>query len=343
MPRPRLHKSTIVVGLIVALLLELIEIPGRVVSGVGGTFASKVFEHGWPRVYLRREAGERPTLGFYASQEGRQLMLSYSPALYPINVRSDLPGWGIPWLSAENWQFWEADETAAPPRWDFNPAALSWNIAVALLLSISTVAAWEFWRRRRATPFSFRFGLRGLLVAIAATSAVMGWLTYLEREHTRETALVERVSERSGPMEATWFDVDHVCVAPLWLRSLVGVRMFPESFWRASAVNIQPERGDKMELMCEEIAQLEHVTKIGIEGHLRHIVRFSALRKLERTKTLEIWRGTILDEQDLSELAQLKQLQKIVIEGLDEIDPEALARLKSELPNCTIIDSSNDW
>ncbi len=60
-------------------------------------------------------------------------------------------------------------------------------------------------------------------------------------------------------------------------------------------------------------------------------------------KTLEIWRPTILDEQDLNGLAQLRQLQKIVIEGLDEIDPEALARLQSALPNCKIIDSLDDW
>jgi hypothetical protein len=172
---------------------------------------------------------------------------------------------------------------------------------------------------------------------------VLSWLTHLQREHLRETALIERESERTGPMEATWYDVERVCVAPRWLRSLIGVRMFPEFFWRASAVNIKPERGDKTELMCAEIAQLDHVTKIGIESHLRHPFPYSALRKLERIKALEIWRPTFLDEQDRNELAQLKPLQKIVIEGLDEIDPEALERLKSALPDCKIIDFLDDW
>ena len=54
MPRPHLHKSSIIVGLIVAVLLVLIEIPGRVVGGLGGSNPSKVFEHGWPWVHLRR-------------------------------------------------------------------------------------------------------------------------------------------------------------------------------------------------------------------------------------------------------------------------------------------------
>ncbi len=271
MPRPRLHKSSIVVGLVIALLLVLIEIPGRVVSGIGGTDVSKVFEHGWPWVYLRRETAERYVPESVTTPEGLSLVPSFSPVIYPLDIRTDLPHWGIPWLNAENWRFWEADTAAVPRRWVFNPANLFWNVAIALLLLAGVVGAWELWRRRQASPLSFRFGLRGLLVAIAAASAVMGWLTYVEREDTRETALIDKVSQRSGPMEATWFDVDHVCVAPLWHRSLVGVRVFPEFFWRASAVNIQPERGDKTELMCAEIAQLDHVTKIGIEGHLRHV------------------------------------------------------------------------
>jgi hypothetical protein len=343
MRRPRLHKSSIVVGLIVALLLVLIETPGRVVSGYGGTSSLKVFEHGWPWIHLRRESYDRAPPEFVKSSDGRWLALMYSPVWNPLDIRTDLPRWGIPWLSADNWRFWESYPQDDPPRWTLHIVNLVCNLAVALVVLSSTVAVWEIRQRRRSEPVSFRFGLRGLLLATAAAGAVLGWLNHLAHEHRRESALIDRVDSRTGPMDATWYDVDHVCVAPLWLRSLVGVRVFPEFFWRASAVNIQPERGDKMELMCAEIAQLDHVTKIGIEGHLRHYVRFSALRTLAQMKTLEVWRPTILDEQDLNGLAQLKQLQKIVIEGLDEVDPEALARLKSALPDCKVIDSLDDW
>jgi hypothetical protein len=343
MPRPRLHTSSIVVGLIVALLLVLIEIPGRVVTGVGGRFASKVFEHGWPWVCLRRESGERPTAEFYASPEGRQLTLSYSPVFYPLNVRSDLPHWGIPWLNAENWRFRESDTTAIPPRWALNRENLFWNVAIALLLLAGVIGAWELWRRRQASPLSFRFGLRGLLVCVAAAGGLLGWLTHLERDYGRETALIDRVDERSGPMEATWYDNDHVCVAPLWLRSLVGVRVFPEYFWRASAVELKPERGDKTDLMCAEIAQLDYVTKVSIDGHPRHHFRFSALRNFEQLETLEIWTHPIIEEQDINELAQLKQLEKIVIERINEIAPDLLAQLGAALPDCKIIDYLDDW
>ena len=165
MPRPHLHKSSIIVGLIVAVLLVLIEIPGRVVGGLGGSNPSKVFEHGWPWVHLRREIKEY-NVGFS----------------YPPDPRYRLPHWGIPWLSAENWRIWEADASVVPPRWDFNTAVMLCDLAVALLVLAGAVVCWEFLRRRRAKLFSFRFGLRGLLLAITAVAAALGWLTYLERE-----------------------------------------------------------------------------------------------------------------------------------------------------------------
>jgi hypothetical protein len=343
MPRPRLHKSSIVVGLIVALLLVLIEIPGRVVGGSGIMSGSKVFEHGWPWVFLGRETPDQTPQATITYDDRKQLWLHYRPVIYSFSPRYGLPRWGIPWLSAENWRVWEADTATSPPRWDFNPTMLAYDVPIALFVLGGAVVGWEFWRRRRATLFSFRFGLRGLLLAIAGVGAALGWLTHLEREHRRETALIDSVDERSGPMEATWYDMDPVCVAPLWLRSLVGVRLWPEYFWRASTVNIESERGDKTDLMCAEIAQLDYVTKISLDGHPRHHFRFSALSNLPQLHTLEIWTHPIIEEQDVNELARLNQLKKIVIEHMDQIAPDVLARLKVSMPNCKIIDDLDDW
>jgi hypothetical protein len=343
MPRPRLHKSSFVVGLIVALLLVIIAFPGRIVSGIGGTNVSKVFEHGWPWIYLRRETAERYAPPSVTTMEELSLVLSFSPVAYTLDIRSDLPGWGIPWLSAENWRFWESDTKAVPPRWVLNPAALCCNIAIALVLLAGIVAAWEFRRRRRMRPFSFGFSLRGLLLAVGAIGVMLGWLTHLKREHRREAALIEHVFESTGPMEGTWFDVDHVCAAPDWLRSLIGVQIFPSYFWRASAVEIQTDRGQNFDYFCGQISQLQYVTKIVLEGDARHRIHFSALRHLERVETLEIWTYRTIDAQDVEELAQLKQLEKIVIENINEIPPDVRTRLKTELPNCTIIDYLDDW
>jgi hypothetical protein len=326
MPLPRLHKSSVVVGLIVLLLLVLISIPGRIVGGMGGSNPSKVFEHGWPWVYLRRETKEYD-VGFS----------------YPPDPRYRLPHWGIPWLSAENCRFWEADNAAASQRWNLNTAVLLCDLAMALMVLVGAVVGWEFSRRRRAERFAFRFGLRGLLISIAAAAGFFGWLTYLQREHGRETALIDRGDRSSGPMETIWYPIDHVCVAPLWLRSLVGVRVWPEFSWRASAVSIHLERGDKMHLMVADISQLDYLRKVSIEGYPRRRFPFSVLRNLEQIKTLEIWRPTILDEPALNELGQLKQLRKIVIQDKDEIASDVLARLEAALPNCKIIDHLEDW
>jgi hypothetical protein len=321
----------------------LIEIPGRVVSGIGGTNALKVFEHGWPWIYLRRETYRRAPPAFVKSSDGLWLALQHSPVTNPLDIRIDLPRWGIPWLSAENWRFWKSNPEDDPPRWTLNGVNLVCNLAIALVVLGGVVVIWEIRRRQRAKPLSFRFGLRGLLLAIAAVSAMLGWLTHLEREHQRETALIDSVGERTGPMEATWYDIDHVCVAPLWLRSLVGMRLWPEYFWRASTINIQPERGEETDLMCAEIAQLDYVRKIAIDGHPRHRFRFSALGNLEQLVTIEIWTYPIISEQDINELAQLKQLRKIVINNIDEIAPDVRAQLEAALPNCEIIDYLDDW
>ena len=89
--------------------------------------------------------------------------------------------------------------------------------------------------------------------------------------------------------------------------------------------------------------RLDYLAIVCIDGHPRHGFRFLALRNLERVKTLEIWRPTILDEPVLNELGQLQQLRKIVIQDKDEIAPDWLVRLKAALPDCRIIDHLDDW
>jgi hypothetical protein len=344
MPRPRLHRSSIVVGTLVAILLILIEVPGRVISGVFGTNVSQVFEHGWPWVYLRRETS-RPNPTIVTAPDGTQVEFQYSLVVTPINPRYDLPYWGIPWLNSENWRFWETDRTAVPLRWIFNRAKLFCNVAVSLALVTGVIAAWEVWRRRRQRLLPFRFGLVEMFIAVACVSTTLGWLVYVQREFQRENRIIERQLNRDLPadFEDYWVEADEVCVAPAWIRSLFGERFFPAFFWRTCAVDIQSDRGDRTDLICAEISRLDYVTKIAINGHPRRRFRFSALRNLERIKTLEIWRPTILDEQVLNELSQLKQLTKLVIEDIEDVPFDALARLKAELPNCRIIHYSDDW
>jgi hypothetical protein len=44
---PRLHKSTVVVGMIAIVVAVLLEVPGRVVRGTGGGEKKFVIEHGF--------------------------------------------------------------------------------------------------------------------------------------------------------------------------------------------------------------------------------------------------------------------------------------------------------
>lgn len=103
--RGRLHKSSIVIGLLVALLLVLLNIPGRLVDHQTST--GNTFEHGWPFVFLRRLTDEPGTVVEYL---GKPISVAFAPVwLTRRDAVQYLPMWGIPWLSAVNWQFWEAD------------------------------------------------------------------------------------------------------------------------------------------------------------------------------------------------------------------------------------------
>ncbi|MCI0333773.1 MAG: hypothetical protein L0228_11190, partial [Planctomycetes bacterium] len=232
MPRPRLHKSSIVLGLVAAALLVLLNIPGRVID-YQPSFR-KTFEHGWPYIYLRRETRE-PTK--WTTYQGMTLTLSYTPVILGRrDIASYLPTWGIPWLSAENWQFWEAHIEEGIPRWDFRGATLVLDCVVVLLVLLAVIAAWEIRRRRR--PRLLCFGLSDLMVAVSGASLLLGYLVYLNREYQREAQID---AEKLVSIDDSWFAYEDECIAPVWVRSLIGERFLPNFLWRHDNVLIDPE------------------------------------------------------------------------------------------------------
>ena len=333
MPHPRLYKSSVVVGALVAALLILVEVPGRVVDGSHGPHPSLVFEHGWPWVYLRRETVESPLT--FTTPDGISILPNVSWT--DFDIPWDLPKWGIPWLSSANWQFWQATNESDAPRCDFNGLILFCDFAIALIVASVIVAAWEF--RRRGLPSLFCFSLTDIFLTVASMSAVFGWLVYLEREYQREFQFINRLNVSNGHV---WSDSDRVCIAPTWIRSLIGERLLPEFSWRASTATIELAREVNVNTICEQLAELKYLNKI-VFLNTGERFRFSALRKFQRLETLELWDYWTLDEHDCNELAQLTQLYKIILEDKDDIPPHMLTRLESELPNCKIVDVYDDW
>jgi hypothetical protein len=333
----RLHKSSIIVGIVVSAILVLIMIPGRIVEGQPWMW--QTYEHGWPFNYLRREArGNAPAPRYNTLYYGRLDYVAARPML------------GIPWLCPDNWRVWEAsiDETWSgkeTPRWEFSGALLAWDLVISLLVLVGFVLMWEFRRGRRPNVFTFRIG--DMLVGVAFVSAVLGWAVNLQREFHREEQVVDREFERSLTVNVTtdtWSDADQVCIAPTWMQSVIGERLLPAFVWRTCTIDIQLWDGSRAAAMAEEMSTLEYIRSIEFWTDSEEPFHFSVFRRLPRLTTMEFWIGEEFDASDISQLAQLRQLKKIVIDGRDEmVPPHLLTRLQSKLPDCKIIDSIDDW
>jgi hypothetical protein len=327
--RVRLHKSSVVVGLLVAGLLFLIIVPGRIIHGTPST--TLTFEHGWPFNYLRREAQGRAAPTPFIMYRGWDDV-------------AERPMFGVPWLAAANWRLWEAttDESKGDHesyRWTFDGRVLLANIAIATLVVIAAMAAWETRRRRR--PRLYAFNLADLLLAGTCISGFLGWMVYLESGHRREAELD---SLQFDSQQNPWFSDDESCVAPIWLRSLVGEQLLPDFMWRITSVNvIADEEHDYMQLVAQlsEFAYLERINFDGIERETDFRLRW--LSKLERVKTLQFYSGMCRDQRQLNELMQLSQLQKIVLADKEEVEPRTLSALQAALPGCQIVDWYEEW
>ncbi len=204
MPRARLHRSSVVVGVIAACLLVLLCVPGRIYELYPGS--SIKFEHGWPLVYLRRETVVTPPTA--------TTFKNYRSSL------DSLPMGGIPWLSADNWRFWEAADFTDTPRREFSPVDLAFDALLLLLLLTSIVILFEYRRRRRASILSF--SLTDGFVALTLACCALGWFALIRNTFQREVAAQAALEDEDSPGSC-----EEVCIAPAWTRSLVGDRWMP--------------------------------------------------------------------------------------------------------------------
>lgn len=318
MHRPLLHKSSVVVGLIVATLLVLIEVPGRVTEWVfvSGTDGAKTFEHGWPWVYLDRETFDR-NWG------------PGDPTIYPRDVRRMLPMAGVPWLSVANWRAWESDTQAATPRWHFSGLRAAADLCIGFLVTLAIVAAREFRRRHRRGLFSFR--LSDLFAALTAVCLLLGRLVYEYREYHRELPF------HNAEREAAWYVWDDDCIAPRWLQRLIGPKAFPDFLWRASEAVISPLESQGPNIITQELSQLRYLRKLDftVVESAAHFP-FSALNDVPQVEEIYL-RGELLNESDVEELKRCHFVDTIHIWDIEEVPQELIGRMKTELPTIDLI------
>jgi hypothetical protein len=315
----RLHKSSIVVGFGIALLLLLVTIPGRVVDWSPGS--STKYEHGWPFVYLRRETVQSASLP--------------GPVVSRREFPSQLPMWGIPWLSVENWKVWDAYDEDGLANWEFNGRTLVANSVLVMLALVAFVAIVEFRRRRRKNRFSF--SLSAMFIMLTVAGVALGRIEYLKHESQRETAIIANFDESRTPIVD-----DEVCAAPVWIKGLIGEKWMPDFTWRARSVWVRALDVEDIEQLCSQIRELSYVDKLTLDGFIpEDHFAFATLGSIRQLKTLQVKTTARIDDRDISELSQLSGLKKIAID--QTISPERLSRLESALPNCKVVDADKDW
>ncbi|MHC4400706.1 MAG: leucine-rich repeat domain-containing protein [Planctomycetota bacterium] len=182
----RLHRSTYVVLLLVAVVLALANVPGQFVvlptilrqGKYGPHFEMEGrLEHGWPATYLLRY-----------------------PEYGPPSARTFSVTWSSIWsLTADVLQF--------------NLARLALDVGAALCIMAAAGALFEWWRRQRRRLFQVH--IRDLLVLTALAAVVLAWVSMKAQAYRTEQKAVAELEW--APDEYQWQRG-----GPTWLRRLIG-------------------------------------------------------------------------------------------------------------------------
>ncbi len=321
MRRPRLHKSSIVIGALAAAALVLICLPGRVYDQYPGAYSR--YEHGWPFIYLRRE-----------TEQSSALASVTWPAIR--NALQTLPMSGVPWLSVENWKFWQSDTRPEFSRWEFSGEILAADIFVVMALLLAMVFAAEYRRRRRSSMLSV--SLAELFVLLTAVCCVLGWVYRVRAGYRQEVAVITSIKSQD---EAYMGSVK--CIAPTWVSALFGNCWMPGFMWRTDSIGCNQDVSVVAEL-CDRMNALPYSNSLQLSGAVfgdGHYP-FAKLRSIRRLETLSVSSTPRMDEQDVQELVQLSNLKKLVLEK-SHGDPRLIRQLEQGLPGCTIVDEDENW
>ena len=323
MTRPRLHKSSLIVGLLALALMSVIVLPGSESGSLDPFLAGlgiKEFDHGWPTVFLHRPVGNP---SFIWCQYG------WRPGYYPSE-----PLWGVPWLSWNAWMPWRDTET----EYEFHLGALFVDLGIMFAIVGMSVAAWEWRRRRRRRVFQFR--VTELLLLTTVVAMALGWFGYKKIEHVREGPHANTLLDAEGRLVS----VGEEYVVPNWLRRLVGEDLVPDYLRRVTVVNIESLDGNaaaSVEWMVPHLMQLERCHTIRISdlaiGWEFPFPRFAAISQI---RTLDLSDSQILktDVEGARHLSHMQQITRLIVPKRSSLTPEALAIIRQEMPNCEVVD-----
>jgi hypothetical protein len=325
-PWCRLHLSTWLVMLSVTMIVALVEVPGEYFANDTDRVGLPVFNHGWPRIYLKRHWAYPTPVQYFLT-----------------NVAED--DQKAPWLVPYQWTFYE----------NFGESRLSLpnlilDLMVALLIVAIAGALFE-WRRRKRSRL-IQFTLRELLLLTLLTAGVFSWW---RTEHNRRSIEQELVNQHGLDR----FVKNNQYMGPAVLRKLLGLgclddwyrydtflmfepksddvkRCFPlvKNFHSLQSVTVHRaiNVGDEQIADISDLANLEELylcdAKLTDEG----AEMISCLRNL---KKLTVANSQITDAS-IPALCRLAELKSLDVSGT-QITYDGCQQLKSQLPRCIVI------
>lgn len=315
----RLHRSTWIALLLLAVLLTIVVVPGEVQHGSQGSYGLLLWlQHGWPWPYLER----------------------WHEFPYPTQAADLLP---VPsWMNAWAWPGQGRAER-------FVLTNLVRDILIAGLLLVLFMITFEWGRHRRERPVS-QWTLRELLLAVTLLACLLAtWQVSRSRLADEETvlqgmrALAATSGGSIGPDRPSY-------IGPVWLSRLLSCRSwafqardtvtYRKDSSPVTAADIEPllpslarlkyldcfciaTDSDVEESALRAIAAVPGITSLGLYSdndslrisgdELRALSGMKNLRTLNLSRCLEI--------RDSGLLRDLTNLERLDIVGLNIDDP----------------------
>ncbi len=250
-----------------------------------------LYEHGWPLPYMARSV----------SRDG----LPAQFGLFGEDYKS------IEWTYADSWPFY-ADKRIV--RW----GALAIDLAVGLVI-LMIVAAAINWRIRAGTG-RWRFRILDAFLIIAVLALFLAPFAYHAHVQRVEAPVLGLVLKENGIKGN--FDYH----GPIWLRKLVGNKVFLRSMFHVDTITIDPSDNWR-----EEFAQLEkcpYLTTV----YLEHWLPLNAIPMLQRNRNIKHLGLPNLQIADMLQKDQGDSNEPFHVEHLARLEPLKLRSVSMSGP-----------
>jgi hypothetical protein len=120
---------------------------------------------------------------------------------------------------------------------------------------------------------------------------------------------------------------------PLWLKRLLGKNLLAPAFLRVESADLQVAGDDQFKQAVSRLKDFAYLRELRITTSDKNPpIRYSELAELKALRYLTL--ENVLSEDDVSELAMLRQLVEIDLTAWRWQKPEIMLELMGALPNC---------